>query len=286
MPQSLDLTANRLRSLEPCLLALTALRRLCLRQNLVTSTEEVEALACAPGACFEPNACCRHACLHAHACHGMLLATRRTLPALAQPWRRWTCGTTSSSRCRAWRPSPRCATWSCRTTRWVGGVLPGAGRLCHGCAAPRGCCATAHAARPVHARAGALAGAAVGAGLHPADRAVCGLQQGDSHRKPGRPDPAASAGAGRQPRAGAGRCARLHRTGRGSRPQHGTAAHPGWAGLGNAGARAPAQQPPRPLSPLVPHCLQAWRSCLCCRSCGWGATAWARSGRGWPRCAA
>ena len=47
--QNLDLTANRLRSLEPNLLALTRLRRLCLRQNLVSQTAEVEALACAPG---------------------------------------------------------------------------------------------------------------------------------------------------------------------------------------------------------------------------------------------
>ena len=50
--QSLDLTANRLRSLEPCLLALTGLRRLCLRQNLVSQPAEVEALASAPGGCF------------------------------------------------------------------------------------------------------------------------------------------------------------------------------------------------------------------------------------------
>lgn len=50
-PQSLDLTANRLRSLEPCLLALTGLRRLCLRQNLVSQPGEVEALGSAPGGC-------------------------------------------------------------------------------------------------------------------------------------------------------------------------------------------------------------------------------------------
>ena len=50
--QSLDLTANRLRSLEPNLLALTGLRRLCLRQNLVSRGEDVEALGCAPGACL------------------------------------------------------------------------------------------------------------------------------------------------------------------------------------------------------------------------------------------
>lgn len=49
-PQSLDLTANRLRHLEDKLLALTGLRRLCLRQNLVSSTAEVERLASAPGA--------------------------------------------------------------------------------------------------------------------------------------------------------------------------------------------------------------------------------------------
>lgn len=48
-PQTLDLTANRLRHLEDKLLALTGLRRLCLRQNLVTSTEEVQRLASAPG---------------------------------------------------------------------------------------------------------------------------------------------------------------------------------------------------------------------------------------------
>ncbi len=48
--QSVDLTANRLRSLEPNLLALTGLRRLCLRQNLLSNAEEVEALSCAPGA--------------------------------------------------------------------------------------------------------------------------------------------------------------------------------------------------------------------------------------------
>ncbi|EFN52712.1 hypothetical protein CHLNCDRAFT_56306 [Chlorella variabilis] len=45
---SLDLTANRLRSMEPNLLALTGLRRLCLRQNLVSQVAEVEALASAP----------------------------------------------------------------------------------------------------------------------------------------------------------------------------------------------------------------------------------------------
>jgi Leucine-rich repeat (LRR) protein len=47
--QILDLTANRLRSLEPNLLALTGLRRLCLRQNLLSEGAEVEALASAPG---------------------------------------------------------------------------------------------------------------------------------------------------------------------------------------------------------------------------------------------
>ena len=47
--QALDLTANRLRALEPCLLGLTGLRRLCLRQNLLSLAHEVEALACAPG---------------------------------------------------------------------------------------------------------------------------------------------------------------------------------------------------------------------------------------------
>ncbi|KAI3430888.1 hypothetical protein D9Q98_009297 [Chlorella vulgaris] len=46
--QSLDVTANRLRSLEPNLLALTGLRRLCIRQNLVSEAAEVEALASAP----------------------------------------------------------------------------------------------------------------------------------------------------------------------------------------------------------------------------------------------
>lgn len=55
--QSLDLTANRLRSLEPCLLALTGLRRLCLRQNLVSQPGEVEALASAPGACCSRRWC-------------------------------------------------------------------------------------------------------------------------------------------------------------------------------------------------------------------------------------
>lgn len=49
--QVLDLTANRLRHLEGKLLALTGLRRLCLRQNLVTSTAEVEQLASTPGLC-------------------------------------------------------------------------------------------------------------------------------------------------------------------------------------------------------------------------------------------
>lgn len=51
LPQDLmilDLTANRLRSLEPNLLALTGLRRLCLRQNLLSEGAEVEALASAP----------------------------------------------------------------------------------------------------------------------------------------------------------------------------------------------------------------------------------------------
>ena len=48
--QILDLTANRLRSTEPNLLALTGLRRLCLRQNLLSEGAEVEALASAPGA--------------------------------------------------------------------------------------------------------------------------------------------------------------------------------------------------------------------------------------------
>lgn len=47
--QTLDLTANRLRHLEPALLALTGLRRLCLRQNLVSDVGEVAALASAPG---------------------------------------------------------------------------------------------------------------------------------------------------------------------------------------------------------------------------------------------
>ena len=47
--QSLDLTANRLRQLEAKLLALTGLQRLCLRQNLVTSSAKVEQLASAPG---------------------------------------------------------------------------------------------------------------------------------------------------------------------------------------------------------------------------------------------
>lgn len=48
--QSLDLTANRLRHLEPDLLKLTGLHRLCLRQNLVSDVGEVTALASAPGA--------------------------------------------------------------------------------------------------------------------------------------------------------------------------------------------------------------------------------------------
>lgn len=47
--QVLDLTANRLRSLEGKLLVLTGLRRLCLRQNLLTATSEVEQLASASG---------------------------------------------------------------------------------------------------------------------------------------------------------------------------------------------------------------------------------------------
>lgn len=58
--QSLDLTANRLRSLEPCLLALTGLRRLCLRQNLVSEPAEVEALGSASGGCctWAASCCC------------------------------------------------------------------------------------------------------------------------------------------------------------------------------------------------------------------------------------
>lgn len=47
--QSLDLTANRLRQLEPTLLSLAGLRRLCLRQNLLTSAAEVQELQSAPG---------------------------------------------------------------------------------------------------------------------------------------------------------------------------------------------------------------------------------------------
>ena len=47
--QALDLTANRLRQLEPKLLGLTGLRRLCLRQNLLTSAAEVPELQSAPG---------------------------------------------------------------------------------------------------------------------------------------------------------------------------------------------------------------------------------------------
>jgi hypothetical protein len=46
-------TANRLRSLEPNLLALTGLRRLCIRQNLVSEAAEVEALASASGKLHE-----------------------------------------------------------------------------------------------------------------------------------------------------------------------------------------------------------------------------------------
>jgi hypothetical protein len=49
LPQLLDLTANRLRQLEPKLLALAGLRRLCLRQNLLSNAAEVERLASAPG---------------------------------------------------------------------------------------------------------------------------------------------------------------------------------------------------------------------------------------------
>ena len=49
--QLLDLTANRLRHLEPKLLALTGLRRLCLRQNLVSDVGEVQQLSSAPGVC-------------------------------------------------------------------------------------------------------------------------------------------------------------------------------------------------------------------------------------------
>jgi len=47
-PQSLDLTANRLRHLEDKLLTLPSLRRLCMRQNLVSSTQEIENLKSAP----------------------------------------------------------------------------------------------------------------------------------------------------------------------------------------------------------------------------------------------
>ncbi|KAL6774147.1 hypothetical protein ACKKBG_A23930 [Auxenochlorella protothecoides x Auxenochlorella symbiontica] len=47
----LDATANRLKSIEAALLRLDGLTKLCLRQNLLTSAEEVEALASAP--CLE-----------------------------------------------------------------------------------------------------------------------------------------------------------------------------------------------------------------------------------------
>lgn len=46
--QVLDATANRLKSIEAALLRLDGLTKLCLRQNLLTSAEEVEALASAP----------------------------------------------------------------------------------------------------------------------------------------------------------------------------------------------------------------------------------------------
>lgn len=47
--QSLDVTANRLKRLEDKVLALRRLRRLCLRQNLLTEAEDIERLASAPG---------------------------------------------------------------------------------------------------------------------------------------------------------------------------------------------------------------------------------------------
>ena len=123
--QSLDLTANRLRSLEPCLLALTGLRRLCLRQNLVSQPAEVEALACAPGAWVggggglvgwlaaqrlrcSMGARGRHACMPGlcqlgRACGFALPPSPATLscpsasptPAAGQCSSRWMCGTTS-----------------------------------------------------------------------------------------------------------------------------------------------------------------------------------------------
>ena len=133
--QALDLTANRLRALEPVLLALQGLQRLSLRQNLLADAAEVEHLASAPGAleppCWpaRPPAC--HALWHAPCCPAACWAASRhslaavrlsrthapLAPSLSlsslslslQPWRNWSCVTTSWRRCLPWLASPRCA---------------------------------------------------------------------------------------------------------------------------------------------------------------------------------